>query len=65
MQKKNILQNYLKKRKGFNQKVIKILKEMQMSPKRKKELSDVVIKNNFNPRVIRLKVEKVLDSIVI
>jgi len=63
--KKNILQKYLKKRAGYNQKIVKILKEMQILPKRKKELSDIVIENNFNPKKMRLRARQVLDSIII
>ena len=63
--KKNILQKYLKKRAGYNQKIVEILKEMQIFPERKKELSDIVIENNFNPKKMRLRARQVLDSIII
>tara|TARA_B110000285_G_scaffold206157_1_gene244498 strand:+ start:1749 stop:2330 length:582 start_codon:yes stop_codon:yes gene_type:complete len=63
--KKNILQKYLKKRAGYNQKIVEILKEMQILPERKKELSDIVIENNFNPKKMRLRARQVLDSIII
>jgi dephospho-CoA kinase len=63
--KKNILQKYLKKRAGYNQKIVKILKDMQILPERKKELSDIVIENNFNPKKMRLRARQVLDSIII
>ena len=63
--KKNIVQKYLKKRAGYNQKIVEILKEMQILPERKKELSDIVIENNFNPKKMRLRARQVLDSIII
>ena len=61
--KKNILQKYLKKRAGYNQKIVEILKEMQILPERKKELSDIVIENNFNPKKMRLRAKELIDSI--
>jgi dephospho-CoA kinase len=63
--KKNIIQKYLKKRAGYNQKIVEILKEMQTLPERKKELSDIVLENNFNPKKMRLRARQVLDSIII
>jgi dephospho-CoA kinase len=63
--KKNIIQKHLKKRTGYNQKIVEILKEMQILPERKKELSDIVIENNFNPNKMRLRVRQILDSIII
>jgi len=63
--KKNIIQKNLKKRAGYNQKIVEILKEMQILPERKKELSDIVIENNFNPKKMRLRARQVLDSIII
>ena len=63
--KKNTIQKYLKKRAGYNQKITEILKEMQILPERKKELSDIVIENNFNPKKMRLRTRQILDSIII
>ena len=63
--KKNIIQKNLKKRAGYNKKIVEVLKELQILPERKKELSDIVIKNNFNPKKMRLRVRQILDSIII
>jgi dephospho-CoA kinase len=63
--KKNIIQKNLKKRAGYNQKIVEVLKELQILPERKKELSDIVITNNFNPKKMRLRVRQILDSIII
>ena len=63
--KKNILQKFIKQRPGHNPKIIKLLKELQITPKKKKFLSDIIINNNFNPKKMRLRAKELIDSIII
>jgi len=58
-------QKYLKQRSGYNSKMVKLLKELQIGTTKKKLLSDIIIKNNFNPKKMRLKAKEVIDSIII
>ncbi len=64
-EKKNILQKFIKQRPGHNTKIIKLLKELQITPKKKKILSDIIINNNFNPKKMRLRAKELIDSIII
>ena len=63
--KKNTLQKFIKQRPGHNPKIIKLLKELQITPKKKKILSDIIINNNFNPKKMRLRAKELIDSIII
>jgi len=63
--KENILQKFIKQRPGYNPKIIKLLKELQITPKKKKFLSDIIINNNFNPKKMRLRAKELIDSIII
>ena len=54
--KKEIIKN-LKKRKNYNLKIIKILKEFQLPIKYKKKKSNFVIKNNFKVQTVKKNVK--------
>jgi len=54
--KKQIIKN-LKKRKNYNLKIIKILKEFQLPIKYKKNKSNFVIKNNFKVQTVKKNVK--------
>ena len=54
--KKQIIKN-LKKRKNYNYKIIKILKEFQLPIKYKKKKSNYVIKNNFKVQPVKKNVK--------
>jgi len=54
--KKQIIKN-LKKRKNYNFKIIKILKEFQLPIKYKKKKSNYVIKNNFKVQPVKKNVK--------
>jgi len=63
--KKKILQKFIKQRPGHNPKIIKLLKRLQITPEKKKFLSDIIINNNFNPKKMRLRAKELIDSIII
>ena len=54
--KKQIIKN-LKKRKNYNLKIIKLLKEFQLPIKYKKKKSNFVIKNNFKVQTVKKNVK--------
>ena len=60
-----VLQKFIKQRPGHNPEIIKLLKELQITPKKKKFLSDIIINNNFNPKKMRLRAKELIDSIII
>ena len=53
----------LKKRKNFNQKLLKKFKSIQYSTNYKKKISDYVIKNNFTKKSINDGVKNILKEI--
>jgi dephospho-CoA kinase len=53
----------LKKRKNFNQKLLKKFKSIQYSTNYKKKKSDYVIKNNFTKKSINDGVRNILKEI--
>lgn len=60
-----LLLKRLKERKGYNSKIIDIMKKLQMPVEKKKLAADIVIDNNFNPQKTKLRVNKVIDTILI
>ena len=54
----------LKKRKNFNQKLLKKFKSIQYSTNYKKNKSNYVIKNNFTKNFARKNVKDILDKIL-
>ena len=63
--KEKDIKKRLKKRKGYNEKLINNFKKKQYSPTKKKKLSDYVIKNNFKPNTIKQKVEIIKKKVLI
>ncbi len=61
--KKNILSR-LKKRKNFNLKIYKILKNNQLPLKYKKNKSEFILKNNFQKKKIQLDIKKILKKVL-
>ena len=47
----------LKKRKNFNQKLLKILRKSQLTLKQKKNKSNYVLVNNYNSAIMQRKVK--------
>ena len=60
--KLSILKN-LKKRKNFNQKLMKKFKEVQLPISYKKKKSNFIIKNNFTKRSVNDGIKKILKEI--
>jgi len=60
-----LLLKRLKERKGYNSKIIDIMKKLQMPVEKKKLAADIVIDNNFNPQKTKLRVNRVIDTILI
>jgi dephospho-CoA kinase len=60
--KSSILKN-LKKRKNFNQKLLKKFKEVQLPISYKKKMSNFIIKNDFTKRSVNDGIKKILKKI--
>ena len=56
--------NKLKKRKNFNEKLLKKFKSIQYSVEYKKKKSDFVIKNNFTKKSVNAGIKKILKKII-
>jgi len=54
----------LKKRKNFNQKLLKKFKNIQYPPKYKKKKSDFIIKNDFTKKSVNDGINRILKEIV-
>ena len=63
--KKQLLLKRLKKRDGYNPKIIDLMKKIQIPANQKKLAADIIIENNFNPQKTRLRVKKAIDTILI
>ena len=62
--KKSDILKKLKKRKNFNQKLLKKFKEIQLSTSYKKKKSKFIIKNNFTKKSVREGIKNILKEIV-
>ena len=62
--KKKDIQNRLKKRKYFNEKLNRNLKSLQLPLTKKKKLSNFVIKNTFNATKIKNDVKIIKSEIL-
>ena len=62
--KKYMIQKELKKRKNFNQKLLKKFKSIQYSTNYKKKKSDYIIKNNFTKKSINNGIRNILKEII-
>ena len=58
----NILKR-LKKRKNFNNKLMKIFKAIQLPISYKKKKSDFIIKNNFTRKSVKDDIKKILKKL--
>ena len=61
--KKLDISKRLKKRKNFNQKLLKKFKEIQLSSNYKKKKSKFIIKNNFTKKSVRDGIKNILKEI--
>tara|TARA_B100000900_G_scaffold342723_1_gene306233 strand:+ start:379 stop:948 length:570 start_codon:yes stop_codon:yes gene_type:complete len=62
--KKIDIEKRLKKRIGFNRKLINKFKKIQLSAKYKKQKSHFIIKNDFTKKTIKLSVQNILNKIL-
>jgi dephospho-CoA kinase len=62
--KKSEIAKRLKKRKNFNQKLLKKFKSIQYSTNYKKKKSDYIIKNNFTKKSINDGIRNILKEII-
>ena len=62
--KKKDIENRLKKRPNFNQKLINKFKKIQFSASYKKKKSDFIIKNNFKKKTVNDSIKKILNNIL-
>ena len=62
-QKKLLLQN-LKKRKNFNQKLLKKFKAIQLPISIKKKKSHFIVKNNFTKKSVKDGIKTILKEII-
>ena len=53
----------LKKRRKFNQKLIKNLRENQVMLSKKRKLADYVINNNFSAQIMKKKISLIKEKI--
>jgi len=54
----------LKRRKNFNQKLLKKFKNIQISTNYKKKKSQFIIKNNFTKRCVKGGIKKILKELI-
>ena len=62
--KKKDIEKRLKKRKGFNPKLINKFQNIQFSVEYKKKKSHFIIKNNFKKKSVKVSIEKILNKIL-
>ena len=62
--KKSKIISRLKKRKNFNEKIFKSLKNNQVTLLRKKKLADYLIDNNYSPSIMRKKIKILKNKIL-
>ncbi len=63
--KKSDVLNRLKSRKGFNRKILKRLREIQLPLDYKKRNSDYIIKNYYTKKFVRKNVKSILKNILL
>ena len=62
--KKQDVDKRLRKRKNFNQKILKILRKSQLSLKQKKIKSNYILVNNYNSEIMKKKVKMLKQKIL-
>ena len=63
--KKKEIEKRLKKRKGYNKKILESLKKIQMPKSKKKKKADYIIKNTFNPSKLNKNINNIKNKILI
>ena len=63
--KKKEIEKRLKKRKGYNKKILESLKKIQMSKSKKKKKANYIIKNTFNPSKLNKNIKNIKNNILI
>ena len=53
----------LKERKGYNLKIVKKFRKIQLNPNFKKKKSNYILKNNFTEKSVKKQIRKILDQI--
>jgi len=61
--KKTDIEKKLKKRPGYNRKLINKFKKLQLSAEYKKKKSHFIIKNNFTKKSIKIAIKNILNKI--
>ena len=62
--KKKDIEKRLKKRRGFNPKLINKFQNIQFPVEYKKKKSHFIIKNNFKKKSVKVSIEKILNKIL-
>jgi dephospho-CoA kinase len=62
--KKTEILKRLKKRKNYNQKILKLFKDIQLPLDYKKKKSQFIIKNNFSKKSAKRSIKKILNEIL-
>ena len=63
--KKKEIEKRLKKRKGYNKRILESLKNTQMLASKKKKKADYIIKNTFNIRTLNKDIKNIKNKIFI
>jgi len=63
--KKKEIEKRLKKRKGYNKKILESLKKIQMPKSKKKKKANYIIKNTFNPSKLNKNIKSIKNNILI
>ena len=63
--KKKEIEKRLKKRKGYNKKILESLKKIQMPKSKKKKKANYIIKNTFNPSKLNKNIKNIKNNILI
>ena len=62
---KKEIEKRLKKRKGYNKKILESLKKIQMPKSKKKKKANYIIKNTFNPSKLNKNIKNIKNNILI
>ena len=63
--KKKEIEKRLKKRKGYNKKILESLKKIQMPKSKKTKKAAYIIKNTFNPSKLNKNINNIKNKILI
>ena len=62
--KKNKILSRLKKRKAYNKKLLKYLRENQIMLSKKRKLANYIVDNNFSPNIMKKKIDTLKNKIL-